>query len=255
MQHLFSSAVVVVLLSCAPAVAQDGGEAGTKTNADMRALVEALANRNPPPQHAGVRRTPTFAANFDWSEDARVWKALELVIQRAEEAWPELVGHLDDDRYCLTYRSFSGFTYDDTVGTMCRTIILRNLSRGYFESVRPQLKAPHLALLEAGFLRDPKRLKAWCEERRDKKLYELQIEMCDWAITEVATSDVFSRVSQEDRDQWTAAIKSAAESLRNSKTAAAWKGFGGEEISRYTSEKAKAGGNKDALDPLKDPVK
>jgi hypothetical protein len=229
--------------------------AGAQTTADIRAIVDALANRNPPPKHSGVHHTPTFAANFDWAEDARVWKALESVIQRAEEAWPELVRRLDDDRYCLTYLSFSGFTYDKTVGTMGRTIILRTLSAGYFESVKPRFKEPHLAILTADFLRDPKRLKSWCEERRGKKLFELQIEMCDWAIAEVATSDVFSRESREDRDQWTAAIKRAADSLRNSKTAVHWKGFGDEEVFRYTSDNAGTNQNKDPLDPLKDPFK
>src|SRR5688572_19637004 len=134
--------LILILLYSLPGSAQE-----SKTPAlDTRALVESMANRNRPPKHVGMQHTPIFDATFDWREDARVWKALESVIQRAEEAWPELVNHLDDERYCVTYEAFSGFTYDRTVGEICRTILLRNLSRGYFETVQPQGKEAYLAL-------------------------------------------------------------------------------------------------------------
>lgn len=190
---------------------------------DIRRMVEALANDNPPPKHVGTRHKPIFAADFDWQQDARVWKAVEDLIPRAEEAWPELLSHLDDQRYCVTYKAFSGFTYDDTVGWMCCEIMLRNLSAGYFEKVRPDTKEAFLRLQTAESLRDPNALKQWCEQRRDKKLYELQIEMCDWAALELTKPLEHPPVPNETCDAWIAAIRREANSLRNSKAAVIWK--------------------------------
>jgi hypothetical protein len=93
-------------------------------------------------------------------------------------------------------------------------------------------------------------LKPWCEQRRNKKLYELQIEMCDWATNALAASEEFARYSKEGRDTWTAGIAKAAESLRKSKTAVQWEGFGAEEVFPYTSKKAEAIKNKQVSDPL-----
>jgi len=37
--------------------------------------------------------------------------------------------------------------------------------------------------------KDKKLLQAWCRKNKDKKLYELQIEMCKWAIGEINEFD------------------------------------------------------------------
>ena len=42
-----------------------------------------------------------------------------------------------------------------------------------------------------------KNLRTWCEERKNKKLYELQIEACEWAISRV--QDSFPKASEDSR--------------------------------------------------------
>ena len=198
------SSLVLVCLLCLPCSAQESerragvGKVG-KSSAGAREIVEALANRNHPPKHVGEFHEPIFDAKFDWREDERVWDALDLATKHAEEAWPELVKHLNDDRYCVTYESFSEYTYDFTVGRVCRVIILRSLSAGYFSGVEWRTKKAYLTMETAGFLRDPKTLKAWCEKRRDKKLYELQMEMCEWAKTEIEKGGRFFQHAQENQ--------------------------------------------------------
>ncbi len=234
--------VVFAVLHCVFASAQEPFRVGEGPKIDSRAMVEALANRNAAPKHVGTRHEPIFDSKFDWRENDRAWTALKIVIQNAEAVWPELVSHLDDDRYCVTCKWFSGFTYDRTVGQACRDVILRNLSCGYFESISRLLvyKQPHLALQTPRFLRDPAKLKAWCEARREKKLYELQIEICEWAATEVADSEVFEDVNLDMKKGWIAGIEQAAKSLHETKTAVHWNGFGLEEAIPYSKESAEA---------------
>jgi hypothetical protein len=237
---------VLAVLCCLSCSAEEPVRVGEKPEIDTRAMVEALASNNTPPKHVGTRHTPIFDSDFDWGEHDRAWKALKLVIQDAEVAWPELVSHLADDRYCVTYKSFSGFTYDYTVGQACREVILRNLSRGYFETIQPLPRQPYLALQTPSFLRDPTRLKTWCEARREKKLYELQIEICEWAATEVVDPDKFEREDLNTKKVWIVGIQRASTSLRETKTAVRWTGFGLEETIPYTKKRAEAI-SKDAL--------
>jgi hypothetical protein len=224
-------ALLVLCICCLPCLA-------AVPKLDVRAMVDALANRNPTPKHEGSRHTPIFDPKFNWEEDARAWKALGVAIKHAEEIWPELVAHIDDERYCVTYKSFSGFTYDYTVGKACRTIILRNLGYGYFKTVTPTRKQPYLVLETPHFLRDPKVLKSWCAERADKQLYELQIEICEGTAKDLAKPDSRAKADQETKQKWIAAIERAAAGLRKSKKAVLWPGFGAEEIMPYTKDRA-----------------
>ncbi len=229
---------------CEPCFAQQTGRKGEKSGpdarADPRALVESLASRNRPPKHVGEEHDPIFDPRFDWTEDARLWVAIDSVAKHAEEAWPELVSHLGDDRYCVTYESFSEYNDDLTVGDVCREIVIRNLASGYFESVKPDRKVPHLRLSHPDFLPESRTLKEWCEERRGKKLYELQIELCAWATAELAKPGAIPEVEAHDAREWTALIHRAAETLRRSKTAVLWDGFSHIEFVPYSRTRADA---------------
>ena len=241
---------LVVVLSCyLPCSAQNSKPTGAKPGVgkevkakavDARALVEALASRNRPPKHVGEEHYPIFDPKFDWEEDARVWRAIKSATDHAEEVWPELVKHLNDERYCVTYESFSEYTYDFTVGRVCHDIILRNLAAGYFESVRPTSKVPNLRLGQPHFLFESQTLKKWCEARRGKKLYELQIELCKWAAAELAKPGAIGDVDEPTARKWIAVIEKDARSLSRSKTAVPWAGFGHIEFVPYSPGKVEA---------------
>jgi hypothetical protein len=205
-----------------------------------RALVESLASRNRQPRHVGEEHDPIFDPKFDWQEDARAWRAIKAVAEHAEEVWPELVSHLGDDRYCVTYESFSEYNYDLTVGEVCREIIIRNLASGYFGSVKPSRKEPYLRLEHPDFLPESRSLREWCEERRGKKLYELQIELCEWAAAELAKPDAIPEVEERETREWIALIKRDARELGRSKTAVLWEGFGHVEFVPYSRPRAEA---------------
>jgi len=213
-------------------------EPSEKESLDARAMVEALANHNQAPKLVGEGHDPIFGTKFDWPENDRVWKAISLLVEHAEDAWPELVRHLDDERYCITLKAWSGFTYNWTVGEMCREIIGRNLAEAYYQDLRPLTMDVHAKLAGPAVARDIKKLKLWCEERSKKKLYQLQMETCEWAIAQLRKPDEFPRVSRLRLRAWIATIEADMESLDQTKAAVSFDGFGPEEEVPYSREKA-----------------
>ena len=210
-----------------------------EAKADARSLVEALVNRNPAPHLVGPEHCqPIFDKTFDWAENQRVWDAVPVLIRRAESAWPELVRHLDDDRYCMTLESWSGFTYNWTVGKMCHEIVSRNMAEAYYRNIRPLTKIVHLRLSRPEVANNTTMLKSWCQKRSAKRLYELQIESCQWAITELKAGVLDDQLPQLPQREWIAAIEAEIESLQASKKAVPFKGFGGEEQIPYSRQKA-----------------
>ena len=207
---------------------------------DARAAVEALANRNPAPNLTGPDNSrPIFAEKFDWSEDKRVWDAVPALVRHAEEAWPVLVKHLDDDRYCIALETAeSGFTCNWTVGDMCREVVARNLAEAYYQNLRPLTQLVAARMSRPEIARDKKKLKAWCEEQSKKKLYDLQIEMCHWAMGELSKPETPPSASPLRLRAWIATIEADIESLQEQQHAFRFRGFGEEEYTPYSAEKA-----------------
>ncbi len=155
----------------------------------------------------------------------RAAHAFDALIQHAEGAWPEMVRHLDDGRYSITFEagSTSGYAYNWTVGDVCRKIIVASLTGGYLGDLSHLDKVSYYRLHD--FVPDKKQLRAWCEQRSTKRLYELQIDVCQWAVAELEKGG-FERVPASRRLEWIAAAKSEIKRLKASKEAFRFTGFG-----------------------------
>ena len=200
-------------------------------------LVDAIVNHNRAPTIIGGKgaREPLFDDRYRWAEQERVEEAIQRLSAHAEEAWSELVRHLDDKRYCITYALFRS-AYNFSVGDICETIIGEHLSEAYYGHVpESDLTYSHLnypAVVHEG------KLKSWCQARSGKKLYELQIEMCEWSIRKLPT---VPEVPDEDCRNAIVAIKRQIETLRKSKKPVLTKHFGrggGEVFTLYTHAEA-----------------
>jgi hypothetical protein len=189
---------------------------------DVRKLIDVLENHNRKPRYvdrgSGVKAL--FDKKYDWSEQERVERAIQNLMDHSEEAWAELLKHMDDRRYCITYE-VSGDAVNEDVGGTCRSLVVDSLAMAYIGHI------PHESSVAWSNLRIPEiargdnaKLIAWCRKRSDKKLYELQIEMCEWAIRAVADLDVSEEeVSEKDREKSIAEIKAQIETLRKRKKA------------------------------------
>jgi hypothetical protein len=178
-------------------------------------LFVALENHNVPPAIPKVGE-PVFGDDYNWAERDRVLRLIERVASRAEGLWPQLVGHLTDERYCITWGS-SQLPQNLSVGDMCRYIISNNLAAAYYQCLPDDSELALRTMSGPDVVRKgPEALKAWCQQRNDKRLYELQIEMCEWAIPTLAG---IGDVSDEERRESIAAMRATIESLRTSKKA------------------------------------
>lgn len=176
--------------------------------------VEAIASRNRPPElvvgHRNEPMKPVFPADYDWAEYYRVDKAVYSLARHAEEAWPELIAHLGDDRYSISYRGIEGGN-NYSVGDVCERIITDAISEAYFRHA-PEGKLAWMYLHRPDVPRG-KDLRPWCEARRAKKLYELQVEMCDWAVNVLPAFDGDPEFGTEDKTKAINAIKAEKTSL------------------------------------------
>jgi len=154
-------------------------------------LIDAIANRNKPPRLVKTRdgKPPLFPAEYDWKEEERVKRAIRKVAESmTPEVWEVLLEKADDKRYALTLKQLNGPGDDEcavghwTVGQICREIAGKQLSDTYRKHL-PRAETRPIGLLVGPYLGD---LVAWRKKRKDKALYELQIEVCEMALAELA---------------------------------------------------------------------
>jgi hypothetical protein len=153
-------------------------------------MVDAIANRNKRPKL--VRRprgspstVPLFPEAYSWKEEKRVYKALaKLYRDKSCALWEDLIARRGDRRYCITAASIQtqnpeifsvGDVCDWLAYTQLRDVIDRHMPPD------PAMNGPPLTL-ELGI----KDLAQWRKQRKEKSLYQLQIELCETAIRELA---------------------------------------------------------------------
>jgi hypothetical protein len=149
---------------------------------DFAKLVDALHNRNEPPQIVGGWDT-AFDPKYDFNEQKRVDKIIDTMMIFTEEVWPLMVGHLGDKRYSYTI-GFDDTTYNYSIGDVCEQIIHNTLEAGFVRSLNI-LKGTNLHVKDfenPELYDDAETLKTWLITRKDRKLYELQIEVLEWII-------------------------------------------------------------------------
>jgi hypothetical protein len=110
-------------------------------------------------------------------------KIIDTMMIFTEEVWPLMVGHLGDKRYSYTI-GFDDTTYNYSIGDVCEQIIHNTLEAGFVRSLNI-LKGTNLHVKDfenPELYDDAETLKTWLITRKDRKLYELQIEVLEWII-------------------------------------------------------------------------
>lgn len=192
--------------------------------------VAQLVSRNKAPALPDVRAQPVFDAQFEWSEQKRVWKAVRELPKSADKNWDAITANINNDAYCVTVRTFNGSKYNWTVGDVCRKVASVTVTAAYWQSLEPQTRELYVNFREPDFARNAKALKEWFEARPGKSLAELQADACDWAVNRLAQRQKRDDWSDKDRDRWTTEISKTAETLRVNGIAIQSKGLGHEEF-------------------------
>jgi hypothetical protein len=211
---------------------------------DGKRLVEALVNRNAAPEIDGEYPNagePLFKKDYDWSEYYRVNGAIDSLGQNALAVWPQLLQHLDDERYCTTRHDEYGHNY--SVDGLCDLIVRGCLTAGYARHLHLLYQASHdPEFVGAKFycpdiVATAADLKSWCEKRVREPLYEQQVEMCEWAIANaIARKRLFDKGQPEP---FIRAVQAQIKELRESRQAVPFPGFGMDDFRRYGPDSIK----------------
>jgi hypothetical protein len=192
-------------------------------------LIDAMASQNKAPRISRTeindRAIARFSADFDWSDQDRVRKAIRAVQKDGSgEMWWRLRDYAGDDRYALTL-SLDEETeiWNISVGYLCSEIAEANLKAAYVRHL------PHVSgtmPYDFGTLSE-KELKQWAGE----PLYRLQIRVCEKAIKQMAslnaTEDLHGgdykspsrALAAVEKTQFTAAVRKQIEELKRTKMA------------------------------------
>jgi hypothetical protein len=182
-------------------------------------LVEAIANRNKGPKTISrhqlfPRKFPLYPKDYDWKEEERVRKALEeLGRDTSIEVWEAEVRKADDRRYSIA--SYSGNSSDVEmwdVGQICYGQAYSRLCDVFMKHL-PSLP-PHGSPIQMwDVIKD---FPTWRKARKDKALYQLQIEICEIALREVPKLRA-DELSDKEKAEARKGIQAEIDALRESK--------------------------------------
>lgn len=195
----------------------------SRRSPDYDKMIERLASTNEKPtkvkikgENAPVLKTaPLFPSNFDWDEDLRVRKQLRLLSESVNnELWAKLVEHLEDKPYALTYsHSIYGVAHE-SVGGLCRQIAEDSLTFP-FRQFTPWIRGGEFPVRENVLAWNRKETgiisREWLDSKNGKQLWELQVEECEWAITEAPG---LKRISELERKTFVEKVEKEIERLK-----------------------------------------
>lgn len=226
--HFHRAIPIVIAIVMAPTGFHNASAFPTDKDDDAsmasKKKVESLKSSNTAPLIANPRKEPSFGADFEWTEQRRVWQTIRELIASPAEAWGSLTTNLENSEYCITVESGSGSFSNWTVGDACRIIVSRTLSEAYFRTLHPMTREIHAEFRSPPFAHEPRMLKEWLLAHADKTLVRLQAEACEVAITQL------SNRNDEHRDNWIATIRATVRHLRNGEAPILYPGFGAEEL-------------------------
>ena len=146
-------------------------------SADVEHLIDQLASRNPePPQWK--QQSPQAVAR-----EEQIWKAVDRLHEMGLRAFPQLIAHFDDKRFCCLEDSMaSDDVHHRSVGFVC-WIIVRSQVKKYVPWEGPDPRGlPGYA--SCTLPSDKKEAESWWKANQTKSLWELQIENVRTVIAE-----------------------------------------------------------------------
>ena len=169
--------------------------------ARLKWLIQNLANAHntrPKVFRRGPTAYPLFNEEYDENEQRRVKRVLaELVGEMGDELWPLLI-EVHDDRYALTIEADER-SENESVNSLCLEMTddlmlpfnrhMPKVDLGNNYRLYPKSKWSPLG-------KDVS-IRKWAAARPDKKLHELQIEICELTIAAIPTMKELSELEKE----------------------------------------------------------
>ena len=207
---------------------------------ELDKLIDAVASRNKEPRLVKLDgwRYAIFDDKFDWADQKRVQEAVWTISQNeSNELLDHLMEHVADGRYSVTCEVEDPLAENWDVGSICRIMAREKLLCAYLQYLEPGKTQPYggdsmnavpddatefLPGRVQGELHSPPQLHVaeggdmvvWYKGRKGKPLYELQIEMCEWAIKTVEDA---RGVAERPKKAFVAAVDKQIGELKKTK--------------------------------------
>ncbi len=190
---------------------------------DGQSEVDKLASTNSPWVIKGKpgKETASKGDVYSADESTRIKTQVTATIRNSEKLWLDLVTHLDDKRHSGVIGIDAGYPRNWTVGDVCQNILGESLSAPFYRHF-PGTKMNYHRFRMPSFAKDKEKLSEWCLNRKEEKLYELQIAACEWALTELESPDIREwDIKTDQRKEIAEKIRREIERLKESRTAVA----------------------------------
>jgi hypothetical protein len=185
---------IILVILIGTAIPTYGSEPEKKpTDKEIKALIDKLVSPNPKPitGDEDPKEAPDYRLppGFDREKQEVVHEALDDLEGLQTQAFPFLIERWNDNRYCITIsEGLNGYCRNQTVGKTCKMIVFDQIQPyGNWQGVDSLgLKYVWRPSYPAEFLASKEDAKKWHEKRKNKSLFEIQLEVLDWVIAEEA---------------------------------------------------------------------
>ena len=149
----------------------------------VKELIEALASPNLRPVQS--YREIDISSSYDRTAQLKVLEAWAALLKEDTDAFPQLVSHTNDERYCCTVRGPNG-DVNLSVGIVCRNIINNRIA--IYNDV-----LDHAAPGAAPRSFTDNKLAEWLAKNRHRTLLDMQIGAAEHALTELKNPSEYER--------------------------------------------------------------
>ncbi len=157
-----------------------------------RNLVEKLVSPNEPPRLSDKgkpqRSPPPFPPNYDIGAQKGICNAINLLVASGQTDFPDLVAHLDDNRYSLTWNPYGSGCGNYSVSLVCYFILSEQIDvyQDCIIAVDGATLAVDLSYVYQ-HLSDKDNRDLWLAEHREQDLWKIQREAIQWLLASEKT--------------------------------------------------------------------
>jgi hypothetical protein len=153
---------------------------------EIKDLITILASPNDEPVcDESTDDSPVYPAKYDHAAQERVVAARDALLAKGLEAFPELIGHVDDRRYSYNEQREKTFCINLDVGYVCYRLIAVQV-QAYQPLVKPKLPPSPIRFWVP---RDKQKLRKWWQLHKHQSLREIQLDAAKWAYAYQSKAD------------------------------------------------------------------
>jgi hypothetical protein len=196
LRRLWLCLICASMFSACEALGAEGAASAKQKR--IHDLVESLASTSGEPvrRKEGGAEYFAFPANFNWNAYQRISKTIGELAALGLEAFPELVAHAGDARFCCLV---DGFVVPErrTVGDVCEAILNSQVEVYDYAITREDRMIP--SSLPGRYFGDSTQSAAdWWEKNKTKSLLEMQILAAENALRVTKNRKASSRPEEEE---------------------------------------------------------